>query len=136
MFPYVSLQSMAKDVKLSFSSFIDQSLSALSQSVHETLTYSTNVNSSSDLVFVWKKLIIEENVKFQIGLVTLQQSSPTISSMLEFAVENILGLKEEINGLTKKVEILKKEKFRALEKLEQCAILKEDLESDLYSNSN
>ena len=134
MFPCVTLQSMAKDAKLSFSSFMDQSLSALSQSMHETLTfaYSTNIDSSGDLVFAWKKHIVEENVKFQIGSVTLQQSSPTISSMLEFAVENISGLKEEISGLTKKVEILKKEKSRALEKLEQCATLKEDLESDLY----
>jgi len=134
MFPDITLQSMAKDAKLSFSSFMDQSLSALSQSVHETLTfaYSTNIDSSGDLVFVWKKHIVAENVKFQIGSVTLQKSSPTISSMLEFAVENISGLKEEIGVLKKKVDNLKKEKSQALEKLEQCATLKEDLESDLY----
>jgi len=132
--PHVTLQSMAKDAKLSFSSFMDQSLSALSQSVHDALTfaYSTNIDSSGDLVFAWKNHIVEENVKFQIGSVTLHQSSATVSSMLEFAVENISGLKEEISALTKKVETLKKEKSRALEKLEQCATLKEDLESDLY----
>jgi len=134
IFSHVTLQLMANDAKLSFSSFIDQSLNALSQSVHDTLTfaYSTNINSSGDLVFAWKKHIVEENVKFQIGSVTLHQSSTTISSMLEFAVENISGLKEEIGALTKKVETLKKEKSKALEKLEQCATLKEDLESDLY----
>ena len=133
-FHRIALTSMAEKAKLAFDTFIQQSLHALTQCGNEDITFafSTSVNSSNDLVFAWKKYIVSENVKFQIASVTLQQSSLTISSMLEFAVSSISSLKEDISSLTKKVENLKKERSQALENLEECANLKEDLESDLY----
>lgn len=133
-FHRIALTSMAEKAKLAVDTFIQQSLDALTQSGNEAITYafSTSVDSSNNLTFIWKKHVISENVKFQIASVTLQQSSQTISSMLEFAVTSISSLKEDINSLTKTVENLKKERSQALEKLEQCATLKEDLESDLY----
>lgn len=133
-FRRTALTSMAEKAKLAFDTFIQQSLHALTQCGNEDITFafSTSVDSSNDLVFAWKKYIVSENVKFQIASVTLQQSSLTISSMLEFAVDSISNLKEDISSLTKTVENLKKERSQALEKLEQCATLKEDLESDLY----
>ena len=133
-FHRIALASMAEKAKLAFDIFIQQSLQALTQCGNEDITFafSTSIDSSSNLVFAWKKYIVSENVKFQIASVTLQQSSLTISSMLEFAVGSISSLKEDISSLTKTVENLKKERSQALEKLEQCATLKEDLESDLY----
>lgn len=130
----VALASMAEKAKLAFDTFMQQSIHALTQCGSEPITFAfnTSVDSSNNLTFAWKKYIISENVKFQIASVTLQQSSLTISSMLEFAVSNISSLKEDISSLTKTVENLKKERSQALEKLEQCATLKEDLESDLY----
>ena len=133
-FHRIALASMAEKAKLAFDMFIQQSLHALTQCGSEDITFafSTSVDSSNNLVFAWKKYIVSENVKFQIASVTLQQSSLTISSMLEFAVNSISDLKEDISSLTKTVENLKKERSQALEKLKQCATLKEDLESDLY----
>jgi len=133
-FHSTALASMAGKVNLAVDTFIQQSLHALTQCGNETITFafSTSVDSSNNLTFAWKKHRVDENVKFQMASVTLKQSSPTISSMLEFAVTNISSLKEDISSLTKTVENLKKERSQTLEKLEQCATLKEDLESDLY----
>ena len=133
-FHRVALASMAEKAKLAADTFMKQSLHALTQCGNEAVTYafSTSIDSSNNLVFAWKKYVVSENVKFQIASVTLQESSETISSMLEFAVSSISSLKEDISSLTKTVENLKKERSQALEKLEQCATLKEDLESDLY----
>ena len=133
-FHRVALASMAEKAKLAVDTFMKQSLHALTQCGNEAVTYafSTSTGSSNNLVFAWKRYVVSENVKFQIASVTLQQSSETISSMLEFAVSSISSLKEDISSLTKMVENLKRERSQALEKLEQCATLKEDLESDLY----
>ena len=133
-FHKVALASMADKAKLAVDTFMKQSLHALTQCGNGAVTYafSTSTNSSNNLIFAWKKHVVSENVKFQIASVTLQQSSVTISSMLEFAVSSISSLKEDVSLLTKRVENLKKERSQALEKLEQCATLKEDIESDLY----
>ena len=133
-FHKIALVSMAEKAKLAFDTFLQQSLNALTQCGSEDITFafSATMDSSNNLLFAWKKHIVSENVKFQIASVMLQQSLVTISSMLKFAVGSISSLKEDISSLTKTVENLKKERSQALEKLERCATLKEDLESDLY----
>ena len=130
------LAEMARKVKMEEEEFYSETLKALTRENMGSLhfVYSMRVCSSGSLELVWKKHLLSENIKFQLGVVTLdpQLGEQVHRQLLGFAIDSMTSLREEISGLQVEKERLVRERQTALERLEKCVSLKEDTEHDLY----
>lgn len=116
--------------------FLRETLQALSREKMGTKTfvYSSQETSSQQLKLVWKKHLIAENIRFQLGSVTLdpEPSDQVHSQLLVFAIGRMVTLQEQIADLQTERGRLVSERQSALSQLERCANLKEDIEGDLF----
>ena len=130
------LAEMAQRVKMEEKEFHSETLKALTRENMGSLhfVYSVRVCPSGSLELVWKKHLLSENIKFQLGVVTLdpQPGEQVHRQLLGFATDRITSLRGEISGLQVEKERLVRERQTALERLEKCVSLKEDTEHDLY----
>ena len=130
------LSSLAKDVKMPVDEFTAETLKALTRENMGPLTcvYSTKPARGGGLQLSWKRHMKEEGIKFELGSVILSpQALQTANcSILNYAVETIGSLKDEIAELQRGKSLLITERRGALSRLEDCAKLKENLEKDLY----
>ena len=131
------LAGMATCAKLEKEEFISTTLKALTRKEMSSLdfTYTAAVVKNGNLKLSWKKHLVSLNIKFLLGTVTLcPQSSAAAdhTSLLEYAISSITDLQNANSNLLGKCDRLVAERQRALERLEKCADLKEEIESDLY----
>lgn len=130
------LAEMAKEIKMSSKDFITETLKALTREKMGSMAYvySTRACSGDRLQLSWKRCLKVDNIKLELGSLTLVSTSPQTanSSILDFAVETIRTLNNEIILHEEEKSNLRSEWERALSQLETCAQLKENLEKDLY----
>lgn len=128
--------SLARDVKMSVSDFTAETLKALTRENMGSLqcVYSTKPARGDGLELSWKRHLQEEGIKFELGSVILAPHSlPTANcSILDYAVETIGSLSNDISILEQDKSTLTRERSGALSRLEDCAKLKDNLEKDLY----
>lgn len=83
----------------------------------------------------WKKYIVEEDIKFQLGSVNLDPlPSPTAQhTLLDHALRQTQVLGGLVAELQQQTERLMAERDRALARLERCVAAQETLEADLFA---
>lgn len=86
------------------------------------------------LELVWKKHLVAGNIKVQLGSLLMEPHQPhvVICRMLEHAISKIAGLQTGIEELSRERVRLVDERTSALQRLDKCVSLKEELETDLY----
>ena len=130
------LGEMARKAKMEIGEFTSESLKALTcENVGDlNFVYSAKLNPSGSLELAWKKHLISENIKFQLGVAVLDPSPSEVvhSDLLGFASGSITSLREQISSLQKENERLDNERRGALNRLEKYVNIKEDVENDLY----
>ena len=83
----------------------------------------------------WKKYLSEDNIKFQLGEVTLHPVSSTQRSHFElcdYAINSISELKRQVMAMKADKQRLISERASVLRRLEECVSLKEDIERELF----
>lgn len=130
--------SWSDRTKLSLTDYRSQTMKALSGEKlnGNEFDYEVNVRKDDSADFIWKRVIKEENIKFQLGCVRFKPDvvlAESTSKILEFSVESIESLEERIRTLADEKERLATERTVALQNLEKFVSIKEDTEKDLYS---
>ena len=87
------------------------------------------------LQLAWKKYIVEDNVKFQLGSMTFdpQPSASALQRLLEHALLEAGLLRGQVGGLRRETERLAGERGAALARLEGCVGGQEALEAELFA---
>ena len=83
----------------------------------------------------WKKYLPEDNIKFQLGEVTLHPVSSDQRSHFElcdYAINSISELKRQVIATKADKQRLISERASVLRRLEECVSLKEDIERELF----
>ena len=130
-------KEIARSAHMNEADHFRDTLQALRQegSRADEFVYSTKVKENGDLELSWKKYLREEDIKFQLGTITLRSSikrSKTNCELLDFAVRSIVDLQAEVSASKAEKQRLIVERASILQKLEERVNLKEDLEKDLY----
>ena len=87
----------------------------------------------SSLELTWKKHILSNNIKFLLGSVTLSLCREKgAGTLLDFAVSALEENQQVIGDYEKENARLASERRGALERLEKCANLQQDIEKDLF----
>jgi len=127
---------MALKVRMEEEQFYSETLKALTRENMGELNfvYSMRVCPSGSLELTWKKHLISDNIKFQLGVATLdpQPGERVHRQLLEFAIGSITSLQAEISSLQVERGRLVSERQAALGRLEKCISVKEDMEQDLF----
>ena len=127
------LRGMAEQSKMDFDAYIADTLKALTRKNmgNQSFVYSYIVSDSGSLELVWKKHLLQNNVKFQMGGVDLSPgASKTIHrSFMDYAIES----QEQMKELKEKSERLVSERKSALDELQHRVSLKDEVEKDLLS---
>ncbi len=94
------LKQLAARVKTPVAEFTEESMKALSQE-NLGFAYSARVNPSGSLQLVWKRHLITDNIKFQLGEVVLdpRPSGQVHSQLLGHSITSVTALREEISDL-------------------------------------
>lgn len=126
----------ARKLKMQNTEYVDQCRKALSRKNVGSLNFLYEVKSKdSDINFVWKKHLASDNIKFQLGSLTLSESDnprEVIRYIFDSTIESSCILEEQITSLTSDKERLANERATALKRLEKCVAAKEEMEADLY----
>lgn len=131
------LTNMADQVKMSRENYLSETMKALTRENIGLLTfiYSVKHLASGDLELVWKKHLLSDNVRFQLGSVVLrsEKKARVHSELLDYAIDSLSTLQQQIAELSTDKARLINERQIALNRLEKCANIKEEVENDLYS---
>lgn len=131
------LHVMADCSKMTLSSFLDETLKAFSRKDMGNLTfvYSIKHCDASAIELAWKKHLISDGIKFQLGSIDLVPAPPqsTHNLLLNHSIDCTEVLRHKIDQYEGKCERLIKERQIALDHLQKCSSCKEDTETELYS---
>ena len=130
------LAHMADQVKMTASDYITETLKALTRENLglATFIYQVKNRASSEIELVWKKHHLSDNVRFQLGSVVLREKKSELhSDLLDYAIDSLSNLQQQIAELSTDKARLISERQAALNRLEKCANVKEEVENDLYS---
>ena len=133
------LEEMAKKVKMEVKELLAVTSKALTRENIGAMEflYTTKLvqkGGGERLELVWKKHLVVEDIKLQLGSLLLEPDEPgvVLCLMLEHAVNKMNDLQIAIHHLEAERERLVDERMSALQRLDKCVSLKEQLESDLY----
>ena len=128
------LESLAKLSKMSPTSFLDETLKALSCSNAEeaAYVYSAKLCEAGGLDFIWKK--ISNGIKFQLGSIFLipAEAQAINRLLLNHSLDSVHDLKQKIRELEEKCEKLTSERQRALDHLKSCSTELNTIETELH----
>lgn len=87
------------------------------------------------LELAWKKHILQEDIKFQLGSVNLEPlpSPAAHQTLLEHALQQTSALGGAVSELRQKAARLERERNTALARLEDCVSTQESLETELFA---
>ena len=131
------LEALARRSKISLENFISTTLKALSR--HDlgelSFLYSVKHLKNNRLELTWKKHIVADNIKFQLGQVELRPSSSPhmVSTLLNFAISSIGELQQDLQHSEAKCVRLVRERQEAMQALTEKAALQGEVEEDLFS---
>ena len=130
------LRTLAARVKMEEEEFIGETKRALTRedvSTH-SFVYSTRTTAGGGLQLAWKKYLITDNIKFQLGSVSLHPMAPekAHSHLLKQAITSISGLQGQVKEVQVEKGRLESERRSVLNRHEKCVSLREDIEKDLY----
>ena len=130
------MEVMADQTKISLNNYIEDTLKALTGKNIGNLSfwYSAKRSDNGSLQLIWKKHLASDNIKFHLGKVNLSPvSSRTIHcSFLNYAIDSMENLWQKIDNLEASLEQVTMERQSAISRLQNCALLQENLEKDLY----
>ena len=134
---HAALMEMAKKVKMTFEELLEVSRKALTGEKVEGMKflYSTSlVGGEEKLELVWKKLLVSGGIKVHLGSVEMDAHMPQLvfCHMLDHAITTMATLQVGIKDLEVEKDRLTSERNVALQRLDKCVSLKEELEQDLY----
>ncbi|XP_038053067.1 DNA repair protein XRCC4-like [Patiria miniata] len=131
------LTQLAKKVNMSLEEFTEHTQKALTRQDMGELAFEyhfkTDANKSE---FSWKKVMSNENIKFQLGSVALdvvEDSAESIQDLFIFTIDNAASLRDNIRLLEGENERLSTERANALKRLEKCVGMHEEMEKELFS---
>ena len=136
-YPHSNIASVAKNAKMAENDVAMETKRALTTGGFQSEEYTyTAVKHHKDnsLEITWKKYLATDNVKFTLGRVVLETCSDNQlhSRIMNFAVSEIIALKDTIVELKKEKDRYSNERTAVLQRLEKCVNLKEEIECDLY----
>ncbi|XP_070565466.1 DNA repair protein XRCC4-like isoform X1 [Ptychodera flava] len=131
------LESLASDIKMDASEYINQTCKALTREKtgQTTFQYQVKKYKGESIEFSWKKVMDTDRIKFQLGSVVLEKASDTtetVKEIFDFSIEKMGSLHGKISTLEADNARLSAERGKALKRLEKCVELKENMEKDLY----
>lgn len=130
------VKTMASRVEMPEGSFLDEMLKALTRENVGNLNfaYAVRVAPNDCLELTFKRHLVADNIRFQLGTVKLQPQpiERAHSCLLRYAVDTIASLKEQIAESDREKARLVSERQVALDQLERCVTLKEDVETELF----
>lgn len=136
---HAALMEMAEKVKMTFEELLDVSRKALTGEKVEGMEflYSTSLvgkEGEEKLELVWKKLLVSGGIKVHLGSVEMDAHIPQLvfCRMLDHAITMMATLQVGIKDLEVEKDRLTSERNVALQRLDKCVSLKEELEQDLY----
>lgn len=131
------LKALAERSKLTLKSFLTDTRKALSRKDLGELSflYSAKHLEDDKLELTWKKHILSENIKFQLGQVELcsRPSACIVPPLISFGIDSISELQQRLGQLEAKCVRLTREREEALQILRQHASIQEQVEKDLFS---
>ncbi|XP_071853048.1 uncharacterized protein [Apostichopus japonicus] len=133
------LQALCKEIKEDLSKFIEESKEALTQTDDgSNLVFGYQVKSLRDgcKELAWKRVMQDENIKFQLGSVRLQPAddpSEHMRELLQHSIEEVAASQKKMKHLECEQDRLSSERAQALKRLEKCVEMKEEQDKNLYS---
>ena len=131
------LKALAEQSKMTQDRYIKYTVKALSRENLGELSflYSAKHVDNNKLELTWKKHILTDNIKFQLGQIELYpcSSSHIVSALLNLAIDSIGDLQQNVALLKAKSVRLTREREKALQDLGQHASLQEQVEKDLFT---
>ena len=125
-----------EQVSLDEDTFKEETLKALTRKNLGILSFvysASKKGGGTQMELTWKKHILTNNVKFLLGSVTLNICREWgYIPLLDFAVSALEENQQEIADLQKKTHRLASEQQGALDRLDKCANLQQDIEKDLF----
>ena len=125
-----------EQVSLDEDTFKEETLKALTRKNLGILSFvysASKKGGGTQMELTWKKHILTNNVKFLLGSVTLNISREWgYIPLLDFAVSALEENQQEITDFQKKTHRLASERQGALDRLDKCANLQQDIEKDLF----
>ena len=131
------LEVLASRSKMDVQVYITDTVKALSRQNLGSLSflYSMKLLEKNKIQLVWKKHILSENIKFQLGEMQLYgvHATSTAAALLDFAVTSMDTLQNGKTKLEAKCERLGKERQEVLHDLQECVNIQEKVEKELFS---
>ena len=130
------IKTMANRVEMPENSFLDEMLKALTRENVGNLNfaYAVRIAPNDCLEMTFKRHLVADNIRFQLGTVKLYPQPPdrAHSCLFRYAVDTIASLREQVAESNREKARLVNERQVALDQLERCVTLKEDIETDLF----
>lgn len=130
------VKAMAGRVEMSEDSFLDEMLKALTRENVGNLNFAYSVRAAPGdcLELTFKRHLVADDIRFQLGMVKMQPQPPerAHACLLRYSVNAIASLKEQVAESNREKTRLVSERQIALDQLEKCVHLKEDLETELF----
>lgn len=130
------MRALAAGVKLEEEEFLAETKRALTREDIGThhFVYSTRSTAGGGMQLAWKKHLISDNIKFQLGSVSLHPVAPekAHSHLLKQAIATISALQGQVREVQGEANRLDRERQSVLDRQEKFVSLKEDIERDLY----
>ncbi|XP_071104940.1 DNA repair protein XRCC4-like isoform X1 [Haliotis cracherodii] len=132
-----NIDSLSSKAKMDYNTYVAQTVKAFTQQnmagMHFEFQMKTRGDDSVD--FIWKKYVPADEIKFQLGSVTLYMKDDPARCIRQIFQQNITtntSLQERIRSLDTDNERLSRERAMALKRLDKCITAKEEVERDLY----
>ena len=130
------MRTLAAGVKMEEEEFFGETRRALTREdigAHN-FVYSTRTTAGGGMQLAWKKHLISDNIKFQLGSVSLHPIAPekAHSHLLKQAITSISALQGQVREVQVETSRLDRERRSVLDRHEKLVSLREDIERDLY----
>lgn len=132
------LKTLSKKIGEKFDKFVDDTRKALTKVDVQKQIFEYQVSSVEDgcRELAWKRVMSDENIKFQLGSVVLKPAddpSVFLKNIIQHSMDEIASTKKKVSHLEREQERLSSERGQALKRLEKCVEMKEHMDKDLYS---
>lgn len=130
------VKAMAGRVEMPEDSYLDEMLKALTRENVGNLNfaYSARAAPGGCLELTFKRHLVADDIRFQLGTVKMQPQPPERAHalILRYSVDAIASLKEQGAESNREKARLVSERQVALDQLEKCVHLKEAIETELF----
>ncbi|XP_067655056.1 DNA repair protein XRCC4-like [Haliotis asinina] len=132
-----NIDSLSTKAKMDYNTYVSQTAKAFTQQNLGGMQFEFQMKTRGDdsVDFIWKKHVPADEIKFQLGSVTLYMKDDPARCIRQIFQQNITAtssLQERIRSLDTDNARLSQERAMALKRLDKCITAKEEVERDLY----